>query len=155
MSLLEVKNLNKIYTARKGNTKVQALEDVSFITRKEIDDWSPIIPPIWCGNYAWAESGLKTIKYIGEAEKLSLFNVDRCLAYALSLRPHKSILWKMGWRYADSKIRFVLLFIFLFVKKYFVKIRNNLPFNVKKSNAVNTILDAEQFFMKYALPFSN
>ena len=30
MSLLEVRNLKKIYTARKGNNKVQALEDVSF-----------------------------------------------------------------------------------------------------------------------------
>lgn len=34
MSLLEVKNLKKIYTARKGNTKVQALEDVSFTVEK-------------------------------------------------------------------------------------------------------------------------
>ena len=35
MSLLEVKNLNKVYTTRFGGAQVQALDNVSFSVEKK------------------------------------------------------------------------------------------------------------------------
>lgn len=132
---------------------VLPLNEVGFITQKEIDEWSPLIPPIWCGNYGWAESGIKTIKHVGREDLLKSLNLNCCLAHAVSLRPHLSVLWTMGWNYAASKFFFIMYVIYLFVKRYIVKINNNLPFNVKKGSSVKTISEAESFFMKYATAF--
>ncbi len=125
---------------------VLALSDVPFINEKDIEEWEPSIPPLWCGNYAWAESGIKTLKKLGKDEKLKGFDVDYCLATAVALRPNKSLLRKMGWKYSKNKIRYLLFVVALIFDKYYVKLKNNIPFLVKQSKNKRTIVDAELFF---------
>lgn len=124
---------------------VLGLSDVPFINEKNIKEWEPSIPPIWCGSYAWAESGIKTLKRLGDVEKVKIVNIDYFLAKAIALRPHKSILWKLGWKYSKNKIRLIFSLVFLTFDNYWDKIRNNLPLFVKQSKNIKTIIEAESF----------
>ena len=127
---------------------VLPLEEISFITHKDIEKWGNQIPPIWCGNYAWAVSGVNTLEHIGRKDLIPKFNKDSCLASAISTRPNKQILWKLGWDYADSKFEFCLLILTKLIKKYLKKIKNNLPLRVRKNYRVLTIEDAEKFLIE-------
>ena len=81
---------------------------MGFISQKDIEEWEKNIPPIWFGGYAWANSGIKTLKYIGKPSLIKKFNIDYCLASAVNLRPKEKILWKVGWKYSKTKLSFLM-----------------------------------------------
>ena len=128
---------------------VISLEEVSFITRKDIDEWETCIPPIWCGSYAWTQSGMKTFRRLGRDADAEHFNLDYCLAHAIALRPHKKELWKQGWKYCRSKLGLSIEIIWQLVRKYVIKIHNNIPAFVLDVKGISNVIDAEAFYMKH------
>ena len=124
------------------------LEEVSFITKEDIDNWEKCIPPIWCGSYAWAQSGMKTFKRLGREADAEQFNLDYCLASAIALRPNKRVLWEQGWKYRKSTVGFSFEIIRQFIRKTAKRIYNNIPLFVTDVRGINSIIKAEDFFMK-------
>ena len=129
------------------------MQDVAFITPKEIEEWEKRIPPIWCGHYAWANSGIKALEFVGLYELSQGVDVDYCLAKATSLRPHKKVLWQKGFEYSNNKIKFVFLAVYGIFLTYIRKFRNNHPWTVKELKGVSDIVEAEKFFISNAKNF--
>jgi hypothetical protein len=128
---------------------VLPLEDVSFISNREIEEWEICIPPIWCGHYAWLNSGIKTLKYLKKEELIKDINIDYNLASAVARRPYKKILRKYSLKFASNKIKYITILFQLLLKKCFIKIVNNSGYAVKQSIGVNNIIEAERFFTEH------
>ena len=136
-----------------GKGGVLELSEVGFITPQDIEKWENNIPPIWCGNYGWANSAIKTLRYIEQTALLEKVNFEYCFAKAVSLRPNKWSLWKLGRKFSTSGLKFYILVIVLVIKKYCKKISTNLPWSVQSQTGLKTIADAEAFFMKESKGF--
>lgn len=132
---------------------VLSLSEVSFVSQEEINRWEVRIPPIWCGHYAWANSGIKALNVVGLYSLSDSVDIDYCLSKATSLRPNKIILWKHGFKFARNKAKYVFLIVIFFVLKYMKKIIGNLPGLLKEQKGVQNIVEAEKFFFNYSKTF--
>jgi glycosyltransferase involved in cell wall biosynthesis len=132
------------------------LADISFISSKDKESWEKEIPAIWTGTYAWANSGIKSLKYMGKDDLIKEINRNYYLAGAVVTRPRNKVLIKYALKYTNNRFLLFLLILKMLLIKYLTKARN---LNMKKyifNNNVNTIVDAEKFFTNNSInPFNN
>ena len=126
---------------------VLPLDKVPFISADDIKNWEPCIPPIWCGNYAWLNSAIKTLRFIGHEELTEDINLEYGFAGAVARRPKKRVLWKYSFTYSKRKVRFCLIVILRIVTRYVDKVLENIGVNVTQSKGKATIIEAEEFFI--------
>lgn len=127
---------------------VLALKDIDFVSENDKKIWEKSIPPIWCGHYAWANSGLQTIRKYSVDKSLYKFNLEYCLAAAISTRPTKKILIKYAYKYSDNVLKLSFYISYLILRKYIRKIVNNNILTVKQIDNVKDIIEAEQYFVE-------
>ena len=130
-----------------GKGGVLELNDVGFITQQDIEEWENNIPPIWCGNFGWANSAIKTLRKTGHYTLAEKVDFEYCFAKAVSLRPQKKELWKFGEKYSTNRLKFFVLVMVLMIKKYYKKLSSNMPWAIQSQTGLKTIVDAEAFFM--------
>lgn len=128
---------------------VLPLDKVSFINADDINNWEKGIPPIWCGHYAWANSGMKALRKVGLTKELVKLDLNYSLAAAVALRPHIKQLWISSYKYSTNVIKLSVLIVTLFIGRYLKKIRNNLKLFASQSYSQKTIIEAEQYFARY------
>jgi Glycosyl transferase family 2. len=128
---------------------VLSLEQVPFINKTDIDNWEKIVPPIWCGHYAWTNSGIKAFRKLGLGSELSHLNIYYSLAGAVALRPKVKSLRKASYKYALNKVYLTFLITILWVKKYITKVSNNLWFKVYQEYNLRNIVEAENKIYNY------
>jgi len=128
---------------------VLPLKDVSFISDQDIIEWEKNVPPIWCGHYAWLNSGIKTLKFLKKDDLVEKIDIDYNLAGAVARRPRKNILHKYSWEYANNKFRYTYLVFVLLIKRFILKFVNNSGLVAKQSKGINNILEAERFFTNH------
>jgi glycosyltransferase involved in cell wall biosynthesis len=128
---------------------VLPLDKVSFINEDDILNWEKTIPPIWCGHYAWANSGMKAFRKVGLAKELKKLNLEYALASAVALRPHIKQLWQLSFKYSTNVVYLPFLIVLLFIGRYMKKIRNNVKLFVFQSYTQKSIIEAEQFFTNH------
>ncbi|MDR0955013.1 MAG: glycosyltransferase [Rikenellaceae bacterium] len=128
---------------------VLPLDKVPFINEDDILNWEKTIPPVWCGHYAWANSGMKALRKVGLANKLEKLNLEYALAYAVAYKPHNRQLRRLSFKYSTNVVYLLFLIVFLFARRYIQKIHNNVKLFVSQSYTQKTIIEAEQFFTNH------
>ncbi|MDX9694342.1 MAG: glycosyltransferase [Bacteroidales bacterium] len=129
---------------RKGG--VIRLDDVDFINDNDRKEWENFIPPIWCGSYAWANSGIKTLQKNGKESYINKFDIDYNLAHAFSLRPKKIVLFIYALKYKKSLIRLFYYIFLLLTKRLLRKFISKLNKNIIIQRNLHSIIEAEEFF---------
>lgn len=125
------------------------LDKVLFFDKHDIFNWEKNLPPFFCGAYAWANSGIKTLRMLGMEDSINKINIDYMYAHSVAYRPQIYILWKTAYRYCLNPLNLTLLICHLFFKRYFIKMKNNLWLFASQSNSANNIIEAEEFFSNY------
>lgn len=98
------------------------LEEVSFISKSVIDKWEPTIPRIWCGRFAWPESGLKGLRYVKQEEYIKIMNYEYMYACAAVFYGET----KLGLKNSRNKSRFLFLYVKLTFTRIFKTIKNKI-----------------------------
>jgi glycosyltransferase involved in cell wall biosynthesis len=135
---------------KKGRTT--NLEDVDFISQSVKDNWEPNIPRIWSGRLAWPESGIKALKYVKQEDFLKKMNYNYMFA---SFSFYYKKYFTVAFRFAPSKIKFLLSYIKIFISVFFRVSKNRLQsfFDPDTSHGmiivrnVKSIIDAENFLI--------
>jgi glycosyltransferase involved in cell wall biosynthesis len=119
------------------------LKKVSFISQEDIDNWEKTIPPIWCGPYAWPNSGIKTLKYLKKDDLISNINFDYFLAFAV-LRPKA---FKYSYKFVKNKILFIYYIFKIYSSIYSKKLYRKINYkNIKRIPNIKNIVEAEAYF---------
>lgn len=127
---------------------VLPLEDVPFISQKDIEIWDKRVPPLWCGNYAWLNSAIKTLELLNHQELIKEIDFEYGLAGAIVHRPKKKELWRLSFKFARRKVYFCLILALRFINYWIEKISFNIGFNTKNSFGKKDIIEAETFFIE-------
>lgn len=125
---------------------VTSLKDIPFISESDKENWEKEIPPIWSGSYAWANSGIKALRYMGKNNLIEEINRNYYLAHAVAMRPRKKELIKYAYKYSSESLLLTWLIVKIFLIKYYRKTENLNRRKVISKYNVNTIIDAETFF---------
>lgn len=132
---------------------VLKLTDVSFIDNNDIEQWDKRVPPIWCGHYAWANSGIKALKYIGRNELIPTINMNYCLAGAIARRPYKKELYNLGFDYTKCGIGLFIQVVVLLFQRFVRKLQRVFSKQQITSGDFNSIIEAEAFFISHSRKF--
>ncbi len=135
----------------KREGKISNLEDVGFIDQSVIDNWEKKIPKIWAGKFAWPESALKGLKYVGYFEYLEKMNYDYMFAnFSIYHYPYR----KLAWEYTPNKIKYIS-YVFWILSYNICRVTKNkiVALFCNKTNGLirvgnmQTIIDAEKYLM--------
>lgn len=128
---------------KKGND-LMPISDVGFISQNVIDNWEPNIPPLWCGKFAWTDSGIKALKYINRADFISNMNYDFMFALFVFYY-HK---FKIAYKYTPNKIMLIYYIPTIFINRLFsfLKRRYLKSSETIMRHNIKNICEAEQFF---------
>lgn len=123
----------------KKGKHILSLKEVNFITVDMINNWEPIIPKIWCGKYAWAESAIKSVKYMGKESCLFQYNHNYMLANSVVF--HKT-LFNIAIKYSTNKFAFIYYIFEIVLTMLKNKIQRKIV-SSQKVNYANDISDIE------------
>lgn len=130
---------------KKGND-FMSLDEVNFISQNVRDNWERSIPRMWCGKFAWTDSGIKALRYIDRTDFISNMNYDYMFALVV-VYYHKLLL---TYKFTPNKLKFICYVFKIYVEKAtgFVK---RAYFGSNKSifkRGIRNISESEQFFME-------
>jgi len=122
------------------------ITEVSFISQDDIDNWETNIPPLWCGKFAYTDSGIKALRYIKQTDFISNMNYD--YTFALVLVYYRK--FKIAFKYTPNKLLFIYYSITILISKGFGFIKRNY---FKSSDSImqhniKDISESEHFFME-------
>lgn len=130
---------------KKGND-FMPISEVSFISQNVIDNWESNIPPIWCGKFAWTDSGIKALRYIKRTDFISNMNYDYMFALFVVYYRH----FKIAHKFTPNKLIFIYYTITIFIGKVFGFIKRHYFKSTDSisQHDIKDICESEQFFMK-------
>ena len=131
-------------TDKKGND-LMSIKEVSFISQNVIDNWESNIPPLWCGKFAWTDSGIKALRYINRPDFISNMNFD--YMFALFVVYYQK--FNIAFKYTPHKQKFLYYIITIFSTKVvgFLKRKYFSLSNTVIKGGIKDISEAEEFFM--------
>lgn len=133
--------------------KVLSLEEVTFITKKDIDSWEKGFPRLWATELIWPDCAMKALSYVNHDDYKKYFNKNRMLSRLVAV--HRDY-FNEAYNYADGKIAFLVEFIRYFIvegcsfwwrKKVLTRITGKKDGKYYKRKGFHDILEAESFLM--------
>jgi glycosyltransferase involved in cell wall biosynthesis len=133
-------------------SRITNIEDVPFVGTEVKKNWEKTIPPIWAGEFAWPESGIKALRYMKQNDYINKVNFEFMLAYFMVFHfPYR----RLAFLFSKNKIKMLFYFLIELTKRYF-KGFNNLMIKIifkrisgyKVLNNINDIVEANQILLK-------
>jgi glycosyltransferase involved in cell wall biosynthesis len=131
-------------TDKKGND-FMPINKVSFISQDVIDNWEKNIPPLWCGKFAWTDSGIKALRYIKRTDFISNMNYD--YMFALVVVYYRKL--RLAFKFTPNKILLIYYVLTIFISKVlgFLRRKYFKSSDTILQNGIKDIIEAEQFFV--------